>query len=69
MPYTRPDWVRRINAMDPSVGGPAAMVRLDADELIGLARQSTRLDDFGNAGWEEPFRRLVGALDTEAHRS
>lgn len=66
MPYTRPDWVRRLNAMGPSVGGAQAMVGLDADELIRRARDATGLDDFGDPGWEEPFRRLVDALDTEA---
>jgi hypothetical protein len=59
--------VRRINIMGAGVGGPAAMVRLEADELIGRARQATGLDDFGDPGWEEPFRRLVTALDQEAH--
>jgi hypothetical protein len=66
MPYTRPDWVRRLNAMGPSVGGAAAMVGLDAEDLIDRARRATGLDDFGDPGWEEPFRRLVAALDTEA---
>jgi hypothetical protein len=66
MPYIRPDWVRRINAMAPGVGGSAAMVGLDPDELIATARSATGLDDFGDPGWEEPFRRLVTALDEEA---
>jgi hypothetical protein len=65
-PYERPDWVRRINLMGAGVGGPAAMVRLHADELIGLAHRATGLDDFGDPAWEEPFRRLVTALDEEA---
>jgi hypothetical protein len=66
MPYTRPDWVRRINAMAGSVGGPEAMVSLDADELLGRARAATGLTDFGEPGWEEPFRKLVESLETEA---
>jgi hypothetical protein len=66
MAYTRPDWVRRVNAMAHGVGGPAALVRLDADELIDAAQRATGLDDFGDPSWEEPFRRLVAALDTEA---
>lgn len=66
-PYTRPDWVRRVNAMGSAyVGGPAAMVALDADELVASARSATGLEDFGDASWEEPFRRLIDALDTEA---
>lgn len=66
MGYVRPDWARRIAAMGPSVGGAEHLVPLDADELITLACRSTGLDDFGPDTWEEPFRRLVTALDTEA---
>jgi hypothetical protein len=65
--YTRPDWVRRLAAMGPSVGGAEHLVPLDADELIATAVRSTGLDDFGPPTWEEPFRRLVAALDTEAN--
>src|SRR4051812_4858289 len=64
--YERPDWVRRVNAMGPSVGGAEHLVPLDADELVATATRSTGLDDFGPPTWEEPFRRLVAALDTEA---
>src|SRR3954471_5521205 len=53
--------------MGPSVGGAEHLVPLDADELIGTAVRSTGLDDFGPPTWEEPFRRLVTALDTEAN--
>ena len=42
--YTRPDWVRRIDAMGDSVGGGAAgarlIVPLDADEMLEEARAS-----------------------------
>jgi len=62
----RPDLVRRLNAMSGGVGGAAAVVPLDADELIEQARAATGLDDFGPPEWEEPFRRLVEAFDTEA---
>ncbi len=62
----RPDIVRRLNAMGPGVGGAAALVRLDADELVELATAATGLDDFGEPDWEEPYRRLVDALDEEA---
>jgi hypothetical protein len=64
--YRRPDWVRRVVAMGPSVGGAEHLVALDADEIIATAVRSTGLDDFGPSTWEEPFRRLVTALDTEA---
>jgi hypothetical protein len=65
-PYTRPDWVRRLAVMGPSIGDPRELVALDADGLITAACRSTGLDDFGAPTWEEPFRRLVAALDTEA---
>lgn len=64
--YARPDWVRRINAMAGGGGGPAELVPLDADDLIDRASRTTGLDDFGPSTWEEPFRRLVASLDTEA---
>ena len=35
--YTRPDWVRRINAMGDSVGGAEYLIPLDADAQIGRA--------------------------------
>jgi hypothetical protein len=66
MTFVRPDWVRRLNAMAAGVGGAAAIVPLDADELIERALEVTGLDDFGDAGWEEAFNRLVTALDGEA---
>ena len=31
--YTRPDWVRRINAMGDSVGGAQALIQLDPEAL------------------------------------
>ena len=64
--FPRPDWVRRINAMAPGVGGAGALVALDPDELITAAAAATGLDDFGAPTWEEPFRRLVAAIDEEA---
>jgi len=62
----RPDLVRRLNAMSGGVGGAAAMVPLDADELVERAMAATGLDDLGEPAWEEPYRRLVDALDQEA---
>ena len=35
--YTRPDWVRRLNRMGESVGGPEHLVPLDADALVRTA--------------------------------
>jgi hypothetical protein len=62
----RPDWARRLIAMGPNVGGPQHLIPLDPDELIATAQAATGLADFGPPTWEEPFRRLVAALDTEA---
>jgi hypothetical protein len=62
----RPDWARRLIAMGPNVGGAEHLIPLDPDELIATAKTATGLADFGPPTWEEPFRRLVGALDTEA---
>lgn len=62
----RPDWARRLIAMGPNVGGAQHLIPLDPDELIAAAQKATGLADFGPSTWEEPFRRLVAALDTEA---
>ncbi len=64
--FPRPDWVRRINDMAPGVGGAAALVALDPDELLAQAVATTGLDDFGDPEWEEPYRCLVDGLETEA---
>ena len=64
-----PQWVRRLNLFGPSVGDPRHVVSLDADELVALARKSTGLEDFGDAGWEAGYRALMSALDGEAQRA
>src|SRR6478672_7971935 len=64
--FPRPDWVRRINDMAPGVGGAASLVALDPDELLDRAVATTGLDDFGDTEWDEPYRRLVDGLETEA---
>ncbi|MBX3313265.1 MAG: sulfotransferase [Actinobacteria bacterium] len=63
--YERPDLVRRINAMAGAVGGGAAMVPLEADELLDRATTSLGLDrfDLDDGDWEGRFRRLVTAVD------
>lgn len=64
--YERPAWVRRLNAMGLAAGGPDRMVPIDAEELMGQARDSTGLDDFGSFGdgdWEARFRALARAVD------
>ncbi len=64
--YTRPDWVRRINAMGDSVGGAEKLVPLDAEALVRIARESTGgLDDFGDfdGDWRGRLDSLVRELE------
>lgn len=65
MKLEQPDWVRRLNYLGSAVGGAERLVRLDADELLDQARQSTGLEDFGDASWEEPFRQLIASLNKD----
>jgi len=64
--HTRPDWVRRMNAMATGAGAAGDLVPLDADDLMARAARSTGLDDFGPGSWEEAYRRLVDSLNDEA---
>jgi hypothetical protein len=64
--YTRPDWVRRINAMGDSVGGAENLIPLDADALVRAAIDSTGgLDDFGDfdGDWKARFTSLITELE------
>jgi len=64
--YTRPDWVRRINAMGASVGGPEHLVPFEPDALIETASLSTGgLTDFGDfdGDWRARFTSLVTELE------
>jgi hypothetical protein len=64
--YTRPDWVRRINAMGDSVGGANRLIPLDPDSLVRAAIESTGgLTDFGDfdGDWQARFHSLIGELD------
>lgn len=64
--YTRPDWVRRLNAMGPAAGGAARAVPLVAGHLLDHTRASTGIDDPGDLGdgdWEGRLRTLVAAVD------
>ena len=46
--------------------GGRSVISLQPEDLTAAAAATTGLDDFGDAWWEEPFRRLCGSLDTEA---
>ena len=43
-----------------------SMISLQPEDLTAAAVATTGLDDFGDAWWEEPFRRLCASLDSEA---
>ena len=67
--YTRPDWVRRINAMADATGSASGAVPLVADELLDQARTSTDIEDPGDLGdgdWEGRFRALVRAINASS---
>jgi len=66
---SHPDWVRRLNLFGESVGDPALLVELDADELLATARASTGLDDVGEAewpGWEATYRAFMQSVVSES---
>src|SRR5262245_66519052 len=42
------------------------LVSLDEEHLLDTARRATGLDDFGEADFREPLRRLLHALETES---
>jgi hypothetical protein len=65
--YTRPDWVRRINAMGDSVGGAEVLIPFDAEALIRTASESTGgLSDFGDfdGDWRGRLAHLVEELES-----
>jgi hypothetical protein len=66
--YTRPDWVRRLNAMGDSVGGAERLVPIDGERLVDSARASTGLSDFGDfdGDWRGRFDSLVSSIEDDA---
>lgn len=67
--YTRPDWVRRINAMGDSVGGAAKLIPFDPEGLVQAAIDSTGgLCDFGDydGDWHARFLSLLTELEATA---
>ena len=66
--YTRPDWVRRINAMGDSVGVAANLISLEPEELVRTASRSTGgLSDFGD--FDGDWRSRLDSLVTELEAS
>jgi hypothetical protein len=43
-----------------------SLISLQPEDVRGAATATTRLDDFGDTWWEEPFARLCASLDAEA---
>ncbi len=66
--FTRPDWVRRTNAMGDSVLGARRLVPLDVDALVAQAQDATGLDDFGDldGDWCTRLHGLVAAIEETA---
>ncbi|MBW2420552.1 MAG: sulfotransferase [Deltaproteobacteria bacterium] len=64
--YTRPDWVRRINAMGDSVGGAGNLIPLEAEPLVRKAIESTGgLSDFGDfdGDWHARLVSLISEIE------
>ncbi|MFQ5417944.1 MAG: sulfotransferase, partial [Myxococcota bacterium] len=64
--YTRPDWVRRINAMGDSAGGAENLIPLEADALMRTAIESTGgISDFGafDGDWHGRFTSLIDEIE------
>jgi hypothetical protein len=64
--FVRPDWVRRLNAMAEAAGSAAAVVPLDASDLIDHARRDVDVSEFhdiGDGDWEGRMRALVDAIN------
>ncbi len=64
-PPPHPDWVSQVNR-EGSYFNLSAVVPLDEESLLLQAQTLTGLSDFGDTGWQEPFRVLIQALETEA---
>ena len=56
--------MNRVGGLLRALGLP--LVRLDEASLLARASQNTHLDDFGDAGFREPLRRLLASLEQEA---
>ena len=66
--YARPDWVRRVNAMGRSVGGPRYLISLDPGEMVETASASTGMADFGDydGDWRARLDALCRSLEDDA---
>ena len=65
-----PDWVRRLNYFGESVGTPARIVGLDAQEMLDVASSACGLSDLGEEewpGWTETYERQISSIDSESN--
>jgi hypothetical protein len=61
---TSPTLVKLLNTGGRSMRG---FVKLEPSELLAAACRRSGLDDFGDAGFRDPFERAVRSIDGEAH--
>lgn len=64
-PPARPDWLATIIDESRHMDS-AAIVPLDAENLIETAKRRTGLSEFGKDDWLEPFEVLTRSLDEDA---
>lgn len=58
------EWAKRINYHGSSVGGAANLINIDPDELVGIAKFSTGLSDFGEDDWKNNFYDRIRIINT-----
>ena len=59
-----PFWFRMLNGVWGSLKSRQA---IDGDRLIKRAKKKTRLSDFGEDNWSEPFFTLIDSINKEAN--
>ena len=66
--YTRPSWVRRLNAMGDSVGGADELIPIQVEELLEVACKATGCSDFGDfdGDWRMRLDSLVASIEADA---
>jgi hypothetical protein len=63
----RPLLFRMLNSAWKGTYPLGTCIRLDKDDMIRRARKATGLTDLGSDFWDEPFERLVRAINGEAN--
>lgn len=61
-----PWWFRTLNKTWKSSYPVGTKIKLNKDALIKRAKKSTGLDDLGKDFWDEPFERMLDAMNNEA---